>query len=251
MFALEPGKAGPLLRELGKTLPRPRAIAIVSPHWTTRGAAVCTANPPETIHDFGGFDPRLYEMQYKTPKMPTAVEFIREFAIDLIVKAGYECIATERWGLDHGAWVPLTHLYPQADIPVFQISQPAGLDCRSAFAYGQALADLREHGVLFIGSGSLTHNLRELNFNRRTGVPTAAYVQEFMNWVRSAVARNDLEALKHSDCLAPHYSRAHPTDEHYLPLLVALGAAAGAKARLLDGGVSYGLISMDSYVFDQ
>lgn len=251
MFALEPGLAGPLLTQLGLDLPRPKAIAVISPHWMTRGAAVCVTRKPETIHDFGGFDPRLYQMQY--PAMGEA-EYAQR-AIDLLAKAGWNPVATEAWGLDHGAWVPLTYLYPKADIPVFQISLPTGLSLSHAMAYGQALSGLREQGVLIIGSGSLTHNLGEFRGGRAMDTPASPYVLEFVNWVREAVAAGDAQKLCRTLEEAPHARRAHPTDEHYQPLLVAMGASMkdgqAAPARLLEGGVAYGIISMDSFVFGE
>jgi 4,5-DOPA dioxygenase extradiol len=251
MFALEPGQAGPLLTQLGKSLPRPRAIAVISPHWMTRGAAVCIAEKPETIHDFGGFDPRLYQMQYPASG---STEYAKT-AINLLANAGWNPVATERWGLDHGAWVPLTYLYPKADIPVFQISLPAGLSLAQALAYGQALSGLREQGVLIIGSGSLTHNLSEFRGGRIMDTPVSPYVPEFVSWVREVVMAGDADKLCRTFEDAPHAQRAHPTDEHYQPLLVALGASMksgqAAPARVLDGGVAYGIISMDSFVFGE
>ncbi len=251
MFALEPGRAGPLLTQLGQDLPRPKAIAVVSPHWMTQGAAVCVAEKPETIHDFGGFDPRLSLMQY--PALG-GIEYAQH-AIKLLADAGYEPLSTERWGLDHGAWVPLRYLYPQADLPVFQISLPAGMSLGQALAYGQALSGLRSQGVLIIGTGSLTHNLSEFRSGRGIDAPVAAYVLEFVRWVRAAVAAGDAQKLLHTFEDAPHARRAHPTDEHYQPLMVALGASMqngqAKSARLIDGGVAYGILSMDSFVFGE
>jgi 4,5-DOPA dioxygenase extradiol len=250
MFALQPGQAGPLLTQLGQSLPRPTAIAVISPHWMTRGAAVSTTKQPQTIHDFGGFDPRLYQMQYPA----LAPVNIQEFAINLLANTGWQPQADASWGLDHGAWVPLTYLYPKADVPVFQISLPAGLSESRAFEYGQALSGLREQGVLVIGSGSLTHNLSEFR-GQAADAPVQPYVSAFVHWVREAVQAGDVASLKRTSEIAPHAHRAHPTDEHYLPLLVAMGAAQGApqpvRGRLIDGGVTHGILSMDSFVFGE
>lgn len=252
MFALEPGIAGSLLTQLGQELPRPKAIAVISPHWMTRGAAVCVAEAPETIYDFGGFDARLHQMKYPSKLGIAGIECAQS-AIELLANAGYAPLSTERWGLDHGAWVPLRYLYPQADVPVFQISLPAGLSLSEALAYGQALSGLRSQGVLIIGSGSLTHNLGEFSGGRDIDAPISPYVPEFVSWVREAVAAGDAQKLVRTFELAPHATRAHPTDEHYLPLLIAIGASMqdgqAAPARLLDGGVAYGILSMDSFVF--
>jgi 4,5-DOPA dioxygenase extradiol len=253
MFALEPGQAGPVLQALGASLPRPQAIAVISPHWMTRGAAVCLADPPQTIHDFGGFDPRLRQMHYPAPKLGVPGTKSIQFAIDLIAKAGWSVTTTTQWGLDHGAWVPLAYLFPQGDVPVFQISLPAHLSPQQAFDYGCALSGLHEQGVLVIGSGSLTHNLGEFRPGLKADAPVQPYVREFVDWVRNAVAHGDTEQLIHTFELAPHAQRAHPTDEHYLPLLVALGAAQKVgettTGQLIDGGVTHGILSMDSFVF--
>jgi 4,5-DOPA dioxygenase extradiol len=254
MFALEPGRAGSLLTQLGQDLPRPKAVAVISPHWMTRGAAVCVAEKPETIHDFGGFDPRLYQMQYPS-KMGIAGVEAAQSAIKLLADSGWNPVPTDRWGLDHGTWVPLMYLYPQADVPVFQISLPTGLSLPKALAYGQALAGLRSQGVLIVGSGSLTHNLSEFRGGRILDAPISPYVPEFVSWVRDAVAAGDAEKLCRTFEEAPHAHRAHPTDEHYQPLLVAMGASMNDSralpARVLDGGVAYGIISMDSFVFGE
>jgi 4,5-DOPA dioxygenase extradiol len=254
MFALEPGQAGPLLRQLGEHLsaqwPLPKAIAIVSPHWMTRGSAVSTVEKPKTIYDFGGFDPRLYLMQYPALGQLECAQN----AIEVIANAGWSPRADDGWGLDHGAWVPLMYLYPKADVPVFQISLPVGLNLAQAFAYGQALSALREKNVLVMGSGSLTHNLSEFR-GQPADAPVEPYVSEFVSWVRAKVQAGDGDALKRSFELAPHAHRAHPTDEHYLPLLVAMGAAQGSsprvRGRLIDGGVTHGILSMDSFVFGE
>jgi len=244
MLALEPGQAGPMLQRLGQDLPRPKAIAVISPHWMTRGAAVCTAEKPQTIHDFGGFDSRLYQMQYPARG---GVQYAQH-AIDCLANAGWDPVSTEGWGLDHGAWIPLMYLYPEADVPVFQISLPAGLSTARAFEYGQAISALRQEGVLIIGSGSLTHNLGEFR-GQAHDAPMQAYVKTFVEWVRQVVETGDAEQLIRTFDLAPSAHHAHPTDEHYLPLLIAMGDAQGQSGQCLDGGVTHGILSMDGFVF--
>lgn len=242
-FAIEPGIAGPLLTRLGAALPRPKAVLIVSPHWTTLGARVCTVPMPQTIHDFGGFPQALFQLQYPAKGHPE----IAQRAIELLGDAGWPAQADTNWGLDHGAWVPLRFLYPDADVPVFQVSMPADLNAQAAFRYGQALAPLASEGVLIIGSGSLTHNLSEF---RGPAVRCEPYVTEFVHWMRAAVLRGDTDSLIQAMQLAPHAQRAHPSDDHLLPLMVALGAAPSAlPATVLEGGVTYGMLSMESYVF--
>jgi 4,5-DOPA dioxygenase extradiol len=244
-FAIDPGLAGPALTALGKTLPRPKAILVVSPHWMTREPRVATTPRPQTIHDFGGFPPALYQLQYPAPGAPD----VAQRAIELLRAAGYKAEADTQWGLDHGAWVPLLHLLPQADVPVFQVSLPARLDGAAAYAYGQALAPLADEGVLVIGSGSLTHNLYEVRFD----APDAqgeTYAVEFSRWINEVVTGRDHARLQQTMAVAPHAQRAHPTAEHLWPLMVAAGAAgAQAPAVRIDGGITHGVLVMDAFVF--
>lgn len=242
MFALEPGLLGPNLQRLGSALPGLRAILVVSPHWQTRGVRVATTAAPGTIHDFGGFPAPLYALQYTPPGAPV----IAEAALRLLLEAGFDASADPAHGLDHGAWVPLRYLKPDADVPVLQVSLPHDIDAAGALRLGQALAPLREQGVLVIGSGSLTHNLHEF----RQHVRDPEYAQAFADWVAAAVQRGDVAALVDYRQRAPHAARAHPTEEHYLPLLVALGASDAADPRSrVEGGMTYGTLSMDSFGF--
>jgi 4,5-DOPA dioxygenase extradiol len=243
-FALEPGRLGPQLTALGRRLPRPRALLVVSPHWMTRGLRVATTAAPATVHDFGGFPRALFEIQYPAAGAP---ELARR-AVDVLRAAGWPAEADDGQGLDHGAWVPVRFLYPDADVPVFQLSLPAGLTPAQAYALGQALQPLRDEGVLVVGSGSLTHNLYEFRMDQDGG--EAEYAREFAAWVRQAVEARDDARLQQTLAIAPHARRAHPTAEHFLPLLVAAGAAAGDEAvQTLEGGISYGMLAMDSYLF--
>lgn len=242
MFALEPGVLGPRLQQLGRALPQVRAILVVSPHWQTRGVRVATTAAPETIHDFGGFPEPLYALQYTPPGAPA----VAEAALRLLRQAGFEANADPDRGLDHGAWVPLRYLKPDADVPVLQVSLPHDLDAAGALRLGRALAPLRDAGVLVVGSGSLTHNLYEF----RQHVRDPEYAQAFADWVAAAVARREVAALADYRARAPHAARAHPSEEHYLPLLVALGAShddeAGAR---IEGGLTDGVLSMDGFGF--
>jgi 4,5-DOPA dioxygenase extradiol len=242
MFALEPGLLGPNLRAIGTSLSAITAVLVVSPHWQTRGVRIGNSDAPETIHDFGGFPEPLYQLQYPAPGTPA----LAQDAARLLASAGFEVTLDERRGLDHGAWVPMRYLFPDADVPVFQVSLPQGIDAAGALRLGQALAPLRERGVLVVGSGSLTHNLYEF----RQHIRDPEYAQEFADWVRDAVAARDIDALVDYRRRAPHGERAHPTEEHYLPLLVAVGASTSADAsRLVEGGMTYGVLSMDSFAF--
>ncbi len=242
MFAVLPGELGPRLRTLGATLAGIRAVLVVSPHWQTRDLRVMTTPKPATIHDFGGFPEVLYQLQYT----PDGAPALADEAARLLTEAGFDITIDAARGLDHGAWVPLLHLLPDANVPVFQVSMPFDLDTAGALRLGQALAPLREQGVLVIGSGSLTHNLYEV----RRDVRDPEYAVEFANWAHDAVRANDIEALVDYRRRAPHAARAHPTEEHYLPLLVALGAAqAGDLPQLIYGGITDGILSMDSFAW--
>jgi 4,5-DOPA dioxygenase extradiol len=242
MFALEPGLLGPALQRIGRALPDLAAVVIVSPHWQTRGVRVAASPAPETIHDFGGFPPPLYALQYTPPGAP---ELAGEVAA-MLANAGFDVAIDTQRGLDHGAWVPMRYLKPDADVPVFQVSLPHDLDAAGALRLGRALAPLRARGVLVLGSGSLTHNLYEF----RQHIRDPEYAQAFADWVADAVRRRDIDALVDYRARAPHGERAHPTEEHYLPLLVAIGASSGDDtASLVEGGMTHGVLSMDSFGF--
>lgn len=242
-FALNPGLLGPRLTAAGRALPRPKAVLVVSPHWMTRGVRVATGAAPATVHDFGGFDRALHDIQYPAPGHPE----LAARTVAALRAAGWTAQADPDQGLDHGAWVPLRFLYPDADVPVFQVSLPAGLSPAQAYAFGQALRPLRDEGVLVVGSGSLTHNLYEFRMADDGG--EAEYAREFAAWVRQALEARDDARLVDTLAIAPHAKRAHPTSEHFLPLLVAAGAAGGEPVRTLEGGITYGVLAMDSYLF--
>jgi 4,5-DOPA dioxygenase extradiol len=249
MHALEAGASatGRAWTALGERLPRPRAILVASAHWETERPALTGSAQPETIHDFGGFPAPLYEIQYPAPGAPEIAERARE----LLRAAGLEAEIDPAHGLDHGAWTPLLYAYPGADIPVVQVSVQPALGPRHHLALGQALAPLAGEGVLIVGSGHLTHNLRELRSVRETGVgPAAAYVSEFQAWVRDCIEARDAERLADYRRLTPQGARAHPTEEHFLPLFVALGGAApGYRAERVVDHVEGGVLAMDAYLF--
>jgi len=242
-YAIEPGRAGAQLRALGRALGKPQAVVVVSPHWMTRSIEITATDKPQTIHDFGGFPQALDSLRYPAPGCPELAAQIEQ----LLIGQGLDAQRDERRGLDHGAWVPLMHLLPDADVPVVQVSLPFDTDEAKAYALGRALAPLADEGVLIVGSGSLTHNLYEF---RAGEAHPAAYAQEFCAWVRQAVLDGDMTRLGQALELAPHAHRAHPTTEHFLPLLVAAGAAsASSPVTVLDGGIRHGVLAMESYVF--
>jgi len=242
MHALEPGAVRGVWESLGRSLPRPQAILIASAHWETTIPALTAGARPETIHDFYGFPKPLYEIQYPAPGTPE----IALLAVSLLNKNGLNAVADPERGLDHGAWSPLLHMYPEADVPVVQLSVQTELGPKHHLALGRALVPLADEGVLILGSGHLTHNLRE----RSNGSP-AAYVVEFQDWVKQRIDRHELDELADYRRLTPQGVRAHPTDEHFLPLYVALGAAGKnyAAKRLYDG-IEMGSLAMDAYRFD-
>jgi len=243
-FALEPGRAGRTLRTLGAALPRPRAVLVISPHWHTAGLEVTTHPHPPTVHDFAGFPEALYRLQYPAPGQPEVAEQV----LARLTQAGLPARANPKRGLDHGCWVPLMHLYPAADVPVLQLSLPLTDSLQVLEDVGRALSPLRESGVLILASGSITHNLYDVMSSR--GAPSG-YATGFMDWIANTIAEGDLAALRDYRRLAPGASRAHPSDEHLLPLFVAIGAAGEGWIRSirLAGGVIYGVIGMDSYAF--
>jgi 4,5-DOPA dioxygenase extradiol len=242
-FALEPGLLGPKLKQLGERLGDLAAVAVVSAHWQTPGVQVMRTPKPETIHDFGGFPPALYRLRYPAPGSP-------ELAADtaaLLREAGIDASFEDDRGLDHGVWVPLMYLLPQARVPVFQVSLPFTYDAAKALRLGRALRPLRRQGVLVVGSGSLTHNLREIG---ETDPDNTRYAHEFTAWVREHVQKKDSDALVDYRRRAPHALRAHPTEEHFLPLLAAFGASDDEDAvDVIEGGMTYGVLSMESYAF--
>jgi 4,5-DOPA dioxygenase extradiol len=243
MFALEPGRAGALLGALGRTLPRPRAVLLMSPHWMSPTLQVSATPRPQTVHDFGGFPRALYALQYPAIGAPEVAATL----VALLAGQGITAVTEPNQGLDHGAWVPLMHLYPQAEVPVLQISQPLAPSPQALLELGRHLAPLREQGILIVGSGSMTHNLYEF----RHGTAGETYAQGFADWIWHCVQQGDAGALLDYRRRAPAAVRAHPTDEHLLPLYFALGAAGEdwSRATRLGAGVSDGVLSMDSLVF--
>ena len=242
-FAIEPGLLGPRLRTLGTQLPELKAVLVVSPHWQSKDVRVMSTARPETVHDFGGFPSSLYALQYPVAGQP---ELAKE-AARLLNTAGFASTCDDRRGLDHGAWVPLLHLLPEAKVPVFQVSMPLNLTTATAVKFGQAMAPLRDQGVLILASGSMTHNLYDF---RQSGAQPATYAQEFTAWVQAAVLAKGTDQLVAYRAEAPHAERAHPSEEHFLPLLVAMGATLEAdEVSVLQGGISNGALSMESYAW--
>jgi len=221
----------------------PRAVVVASAHWITREPAVDPSTAPRTVHDFSGFAPELSRVQYFAPGSP---ELAREI-VDELARHGIPATPRER-GLDHGAWVPLALALPGADVPVLQVSVQPHLGAEHHVRLGRALAAFRERGVMVVGSGSATHDLREL---LPPGSPRPDWVRAFGDWLVAAVERGDEEALVDYRRRAPFAARNHPTEEHYVPLLVAAGAAGvNARGRTLHRSHTYGVLEMTAFAFD-
>jgi 4,5-DOPA dioxygenase extradiol len=241
MHALEPGAAGEAWKALGQRLPRPRAILIASAHWETGVPQLTGTAKPETIHDFTNFPEPLYRLRYPAPGAPELAKRAQ------VLLAGFDPIIDGARGLDHGAWSPLLYMYPSADIPVVQISVQPALGPRHHVEIGKALRPLSAENVLVVGSGHLTHNLRD--WARGAGRPEP-YAREFQDWVKEKLEKRDVNGLIEYRRQSPHGQRAHPTDEHFLPLFFALGAAAEkAKPERVYDAIDSGVLAMDAYVF--
>lgn len=243
MMAVEPGRAGVALAQWSAALAaRPKAILVVSPHWRGHGLAVTTRSQQQAWHDFGGFPAELYQLRYDAPGDPALAGRVR----GLLGQAGYTVQEDAAQPLDHGAWVPLRYLYPQADVPVVQLSLDAGLAAEGQYALGQSLVPLRDEDVLIIGSGSLTHNLRDVRMPQ--DAPPCSYVPGFQAWFAQQLQAGDVAALLDWERQAPGARLAHPHDDHLMPFYVALGAG-GLPAHRLTDEISYGALAMDAYQF--
>jgi 4,5-DOPA dioxygenase extradiol len=246
MMALTPCAARDFLAGLGATLPRPTAILIASAHWETERPAVNAVATNDTIHDFYGFPPPLYALRYPAPG--SAVLATR--VAGLLRDAGLACDIDPERGLDHGAWIPLALMYPAHDIPVVELSVQSWLGPRHHVLLGEALAPLREDGVLIIGSGAFTHDLRRLRREEPESPEGTQDVAAFSEWMRAALAAGDIDAVLDYRRRAPTGAAQHPTEEHLLPLFVALGAAGpNATARRLHASATYGVLRMDAFAF--
>ena len=240
MHALQAGPAGEAWAALGSRLGKPRAILIASAHWDTERPLLTGSTRPPTIHDFYNFPEPLYRLRYPAPGAPEVARKAKELLSDFSADIDPE------HGLDHGAWSPLLYMYPDADVPVVQLSIQPHLGTEHHVRVGEALRELKKEGILVIGSGHLTHNLRDRA--RGQGEP-APYAREFQNWVKERLESHRIEELTNYRSLSPHGVRAHPTDEHFLPLFVALGAAGEGKPERVYDAIDSGVLAMDAYVF--
>ncbi|MEI7613494.1 MAG: class III extradiol ring-cleavage dioxygenase [Betaproteobacteria bacterium] len=229
---------------LARRLPRPTAIVMVSAHWTTRLPMLTGSAHPETIHDFGGFPAELYQIRYPAPGDPSLAQRIKQQLTDAGIATGIDASR----GLDHGAWVPLRMLFPDADIPVVQLSVQPDRCARHHYALGAALAALADENILIIASGHMTHNLRD--YLQPSGIRPAPESHAFREWTHPRIISGDSEALLDWE-QAPGAKHAHPSVEHFLPLFVALGAAGALhRAEWLGGGWIEESLAADNYLFE-
>ncbi|NDY90211.1 DODA-type extradiol aromatic ring-opening family dioxygenase [Ideonella livida] len=254
MTALEPGEAGAAWQALGPALDRlhgrPRAIVVASAHSLTREPVVLGAARQETVHDFYGFPDALYQLRYDTAGSPAVAARVAA----LIRAAGLPVHELDEGGMDHGVWTPLRSMYPEADIPVVPLAWPPNWTPAQLLALGQALAPLRHEGVLVIGSGAITHNLR-LWAGGRGDPDQAEWPQcaEFRGWIEERSRTHDWDALLDYRRQAPHAVMMHPTDEHFVPFYIAAGAAGStqAPAARVHASVTWGHLGMDIYAFGE
>lgn len=243
MLALEDIPARDFLRDLGPALERPDAIVVVSAHWETAVPTVNAVAHNQTIHDFYGFPPALFALSYPAPGSPDLAARVA----DMVGAAGLRASIDSERGLDHGAWVPLLLMWPDHTIPVVQLSIQSNLGPGHHVQLGKAIEALRRDNILVVASGSFTHNLRALH----RGAAEPEWVSRFADWMHAAIMAGRTCDLVSYRRLAPFAVEAHPTDEHLLPLFVAIGAAGeGAVPTRIHRSTDLGTLRMDSYRFD-
>jgi 4,5-DOPA dioxygenase extradiol len=231
------------LRGLGQTLPRPKAILVISAHWETQDPTVNAVAINDTIHDFGGFPQILFEQQYPAPGDPALAQKIAE----RLQSAGLAASLDTARGLDHGAWVPLKLMYPAHDIPVLQLSLQTQMGPAYHYRLGEILAPLAREDVLILASGSFTHDLSSVAWRGPQDEPD--WVTAFADWANAALAEGHIDDLLHYRTRAPFAVRNHPTEEHFLPLFVALGAAGVGPVQRLHSSTTFSVLRMDAFAF--
>lgn len=248
MNAIEYNEFSGKWNELGKKLPKPKAILCISAHWETRGTFVTSMQIPKTIHDFGGFPKELFDTQYPAPGNPSLAKEVKNIVSKATVGLDFE------WGIDHGSWSVLKHLYPLADVPVIQLSIDYTKSARFHYALGKELAPLRQKEVLIIGSGNMVHNLRMARikslegFNEEYGYDWALEINDLF---KKKILAHDHEALINYESLSKSSQLAIPTPEHYIPLLYALGLQEkGEKATIFNDKALAGSLTMTSVIID-
>ena len=243
-LATDDSETGRFLDRLGESLPRPRAILVASAHYLTAKPQFGAALAPTTHHDFGGFPAPLYDIQYPAPGDPG----LAMLAAELLNKTGIAASTNSEQRLDHGVWVPLRRMYPNAEIPVVPLSIQPGSDAAAHYRVGKALTPLRDDGVLVIGSGGYSHNLRALSWgDADAAMPD--WAREFTEWITARIENRDTEALLDWVRQAPHALQNHPTPEHFLPLFVALGIGGDDPPTQLNHVHEMGPLALDAWRF--
>lgn len=238
-LAIEQSATTSALARIGQNLPKPRAIIIMSAHWQSTKLEISSNPQPKTWHDFSGFSPELYELQYPAVGQPALAESLAH----QLTARGITCSINPMRACDHGVWAPLRHLYPQADVPIVQISLPQHYDSIACYQLGAQLARLREEQILVIGSGSITHNLQALRWQADSTDQTA---KDFKLWLLQHIKADIPTALDWQQY--PDYKDIHPSDEHLLPLFFALGA--GQRVSVVHQSMAHHSLGMDIYRFD-
>jgi len=255
MIALEPGAAGEFMQRLGPAIDaafgRPRAIVAISAHTLARRNGVLGAANHGTVHDFGGFPDALYKLRYDAPGHPGVARAVSE----RLVGAGFDAPLLTEGGLDHGIWTALRHVYPNADVPIVPLAMRPMDSPATQFALGTALAPLAAEGVLVLGTGSFTHNLRRVFAGDRRfdgGEAEEPECAAFRSWMDARATAHDWNALFNYRTSAPHAIDMHPSDEHLLPFYVAAGAGGReAPAVRLHASITFGSLAMDAYAFGE
>jgi 4,5-DOPA dioxygenase extradiol len=243
-IVLEDNEYTQLLKSFKDHTPRPKAIVLFSAHWEEQLQTVSAAATYETIYDFGGFQDELYKMTYPAKSDRSLSERVQS----LFEKHGIQSVLNDRRGLDHGAWAVLKLLYPEADIPVVALSVNRYLSNEEQYQIGKALAELREQDILIIGSGGTVHNLRRLNWRSEE---VDEWAKQFDSWLQSKLESWDTEALFQYRELAPYAQEAVPTNEHFIPLLLAMGTGDSSRqAKLLHRSYQYGNLSLSCWQFN-
>lgn len=254
-YAIDPGLPGKALEQVGQQLVTQgtSALIVLSPHWRSAKLAVTSHEAPVVVHDFYGFPKALYDLKPEIAGAPLLAGKLAE-------ALGGQSMSVElrpQQGFDHGAWVPYLHLFPNGGPPLLQLSMPVEWTSQTAMQVGEAVGEFaRQHQAVVVGSGSLTHNFEDMDLGgAQQGEPNPPayltdYVTEFTDWIKAKLSTGDRHAIAQAELEAPHFARAHPDDDHYLPLPFALGAARlGAKVEVLPEEIRYKALSMQSFVF--
>jgi len=245
MYAIEPNQYTQAWESLAKKIPRPKAIVMISAHWLTRGIWITAMEQPKTIHDFGGFPQALFDIEYPAPGSPGLAQHIKGLLNPQFANVTLE---ESEWGIDHGSWSILKYMYPQADIPVIQMSIDASLTPEQHVTLGRKLQILRDENILIISSGNVVHNLQLIAWKNNT--PTPAWAIQFNDFFKTHLLSNDLDPLIDWQSAGPDAHLAIPTPEHYLPALYTFGLKKPSEsASIFTDGIEMSSISMLSFIY--